>query len=358
MFNTAAKIELSLAAAALIMAVGVAVAADDPGGFVLLFGVCIAVALAGLAVAGSGFRDRAPTFTSAADAPPVQMVSLGPTLAARPSPWPLSGALAVGILGLGLALGHTLVAVGLIAGLFSAAGWLSQAWREDPSFTAREGARVSSRLLTPFGLPLMAVGLIAVVVISVSRILLSLPRNGSIAAAFLLAILLLAAFFVLSSRPHLGRNSLVFLGGLAVVAVVSAGSVSAASGYRTFDHLETGPAPLTVVAHNTAFAQKTITVTEGQMATITFKNLDPIYHNVAVYSSGSDNTPFWNGEPIRGVKKITYTHTFDMAPGTYTFRCDFHPTSMIGTFVVQAAADATGTATTTTSSLPPATVAP
>jgi plastocyanin len=113
--------------------------------------------------------------------------------------------------------------------------------------------------------------------------------------------------------------------------------VSAANGYRTFEH----PVPLTappfvVVAHGTAFDTKTITVTQGQVATITFKNLDPIYHNIAVYTSS--DAPIWNGEPIKGVKKITYTHTFDLPPGTYTFRCDFHRTSMIGSFVVQAPA--------------------
>ncbi len=339
MFNTIAKIELGLAAAALVMAVGVAVAADDPGGFVLLFGVALAVTLAGLALAGSGFRDRAPRLAPGADNPPLQMVSVGRTQVPRSSPWPLAGALALGLVAIGLAVGHAVVEVGLILGLVTAGGWLSQAWREDPSFTRTEGTRVSSRLLTPFGLPIMAVGLIGVIVISISRILLTLPRAGSIGAAFVLAALLLVVFFTLSSRPHLGRNSLVFLGGFAVVAVVGAGSVSAANGYRTFDHPETGAAPLTVVAHNTAFNTKSITVTEGQLATITFKNLDPIYHNIAVYSDSG--VPYWNGEPIKGVKKITYTHTFDMPPGTYTFRCDFHRTSMIGTLVVQAPASTT-----------------
>jgi plastocyanin len=252
---------------------------------------------------------------------------------------------AVGLLGLGLAVGHTLVEIGLVGGVLAGAGWLSQAWREDATFTPREGARVSSRLLTPVGLPLMAVALIGVIVISVSRILLTLPRAGSIAAAFVLAALLLVVFFLLSARPHLGRNSLVFLGGFAVVAVVSAGSVSAANGYRTFDHPAAGPAPLTVVAHNTAFDTKTLTVTQGETATITFKNLDPIYHNVAVYSDSG--TPYWSGEPIRGAKKVTYVHAFDMPAGTYTFRCDFHPTSMVGTFVVQPAGGAPSTTSTT-----------
>jgi plastocyanin len=335
MINTVAKIELGLATVAFIMAVGVAVAADDPGGFVLLFGIAIAFALAGLALAGSGFSDRAPRFASAADTPPLQMVSVGRSLAPKPSPWPFAAAAALGIFAIGVAVGHSLVIVGLVFGFIAAAGWLSQAWRDDTSFTAREGARISSRLLSPVGLPIVAVALIAVIVISISRLLLTLSRTGSIIAALALAVVLLVAFFMLAARPDLGRNSLVFLGCLAVVAVVSAGSVSAAHGYRTFEHPETGPAPIPVVAKGTAFAEKTLTVVSGQLATIRFENLDPVYHNVAVYSDSG--APFWNGEPIKGVTKITYTHTFDLPPGTYTFRCDFHPTSMVGQFVVDPA---------------------
>jgi len=335
MFNTIAKIELGLAAAAFIMAVGVAVAVDDPGGFVLLFGVCVAIAFCGLALAGSGFTDRATRFASPGDAPPLQMVSVGRSQAAKPSPWPLAGAVALGVFCVGVAVGHSISTIGLVLGIIAAAGWLSQAWREDPTFSPREGARISERLLSPVGLPLMAVALIAVIVISVSRLLLTLPKTGSIIAAFGLSVTLLVVFFMLASRPHLGRNSLVFLGGTAVVAVVSAGSVSAANGYRTFEHHDTGSGPVSVVAKGTAFNQKTITVVSGQLATINFKNDDSVYHNIAVYSDAGD--PYWNGEPIKGVKKITYTHSFDMPAGTYTFRCDFHPTSMVGSFVVESA---------------------
>jgi plastocyanin len=339
MINTVAKVELGLAAAALVMAIGVAVAFDDPGGFILLFGVCMAVALSGMALTGSGFSDRASRDGAANDA--LQMVSVGRSQVPKASPWPLAGAVALGLVGLGLAFGSPLVIVGVLCALVAAAGWLSQAWREDPTFTRPEGARISSRLLSPVGLPIMAVGLIAVIVVSVSRVLLAVPRVGSIAIAFGSAVLLLVVFFALSTRPNLPRNSLIFLSGFAVVAIVTAGSVSAAAGYRTFDHLATGPAPIGVVAHNTAFNTKTITVVSGQLATINFKNLDSIYHNIAVYSS--TGTPYWDGEPIRA-KKISYVHTFDLPPGTYTFRCDFHPTSMIGTFVVQAA-PASGAAT-------------
>jgi plastocyanin len=341
MFNTVSKFELGLAAAAFLLAVGAAVVDNDPAAFVLVFGVCSVLLLSGLAIAVSGFRDQATEYSATEDGPPVQMITVGSAEAPRSSIWPFAGALALGIVAIGVAVDHTLVLIGLAAGALIAGGWLSQAWRADPSFTPREGARISGRLLTPFGLPLMALSLIVIIVASVSRILLALPRAGSILVAFALAVCLMMAFFALAARPNLGRNSLVFLGGFAVVAVVSAGSVSAANGYRTFEHHDTGPAPLTIQAKGTAFNQKTLTVIAGQQTTITFKNLDPVYHNVAVYSA--DGTPYWNGEPIKGSKKIAYTHVFDMAPGTYTFRCDFHPTSMVGTFVVQAPQAAPGT---------------
>jgi plastocyanin len=335
MINTAAKIQLLLAAAALVLAIGLLSTVGDPGGFVIILGVSFAVAFSGLALTGSGFKDRAPVFLSPADAPPVQMVSMGRSRSVRPSPWPLVGALAVGLVAVGLAVGSSVVEVGVVVGLAAAAGWLAQAWREDPTYTPSEAARVSGRLLAPVGFPLMALGLIAVIVISVSRVLLTLPRVGSIVTAFVGALGLLLAFFALSSRPHLARKSLVLLAGVAIAGVVTAGSVSAANGYRTFDKLGTGPETVNVIAHNTAFQLKTITVTQGKLTAITFHNIDPIYHNVAVYTDSGG--PVWDGEPIKGNKKITYEHVFNLPPGTYTFRCDFHPTSMIGTFIVKAA---------------------
>lgn len=348
MINTAGKIQLGLAAFVLCLSVGVFNLLSDPGGFVLLFGVCVAVTLAGLALTGSGFKDQAPTFSPSEDAPPVQMVSVGQTQAARPSPWPLVGGAAVGILGLGLAIGRGVVELGVVVGLVTSAGWLAQLWREDPSFTPAESAKISSRLLMPFALPMMALGLIGIVVISVSRILLTLPRTGSIIAAFFLALILLMTFYALSSRPHLGRHSVVFLAVVSVVALVGAGSVSAANGYRTFDN-KPPPGPIDVVARNTAFSVKTIRVTEGKLTDITFDNLDRgVYHNVAVY--GSTGTPYWDGEPIDGKNKISYAHVFDVPPGKYTFRCDFHPTAMIGTFIVTAAPSSSSSSTTAASS--------
>ncbi|HLY82170.1 MAG TPA: cupredoxin domain-containing protein, partial [Acidimicrobiales bacterium] len=169
-----------------------------------------------------------------------------------------------------------------------------------------------------------------------SRVLLAVPKNASVGVAGGLAVLLLAAFFVLASRPRIARAGLVFLSGFAVASVVAAGSVGAASGYRTFE-TPTETAQGTVIqAQGTAYKEHQITVKAGALARITFENMDKgTYHNIAVYTAVAGGTPIWAGEPVAGVKKITYTHVF-ADPGSYTFRCDFHPTAMIGTFVVQA----------------------
>jgi plastocyanin len=332
-FNTVAKLEFGLAAVALILGIALQVAVDEPVGFVLLLGISAAAVLAGLALTGSGIIDRAPRYGT--QSPPIEMVTVDPLLVSRPNPWPAVTAIAIGILGVGLAVGSAVVYVGVIAVLIAAAGWFAQSWREDPSFTPREGTKISDRLIAPLGLPILALGLVAVIVISVSRVLLAVPKEASIAIAGGMAVLLLVAFFILSSRPSVARAGLVFLSGFAVVSVVAAGSVSAAAGYRTFDRpAEASQGPL-IQAQNTQYKQKQITVKSGDNARITFDNLDKgTYHNIAVYTQASGGRPIWNGEPVRGVKKIVYQHVFDQ-PGTYSFRCDFHPTAMIGTFTVQ-----------------------
>ena len=124
------------------------------------------------------------------------------------------------------------------------------------------------------------------------------------------------------------------MAGFALVAVVVAGGVSAATGYRRFENKNTGPPAQFQTAQNTSYKVKEITVTAGQLARITFTNLDTgVLHNIAVYTSNPGGSPIWTGAPIRGNRQITYVTVFEKA-GTFAFRCDFHPTAMVGTFIV------------------------
>ena len=77
-----------------------------------------------------------------------------------------------------------------------------------------------------------------------------------------------------------------------------------------------------------------ITVPAGGQVTLTADNVDPgIPHNWAVYTDDSASELI-AGTPI--CTDCTETITFDPPePGVYFFRCDVHPTQMVGTFVVE-----------------------
>jgi plastocyanin len=93
---------------------------------------------------------------------------------------------------------------------------------------------------------------------------------------------------------------------------------------------------INLVAQNTAFNMKTITVPAGAKVTINFNNMDTgVPHNFAVYTDQSATTPIFKGEIISGPRTTTYTFNAPTSPGTYYFRCDVHPTVMNGQFNVQ-----------------------
>ncbi len=117
-----------------------------------------------------------------------------------------------------------------------------------------------------------------------------------------------------------------------------------------FSHGGGGPAPkaagggapantlthVTVTAKNVAFDTKKITVAADKQVTIHFVNQDPssVQHNIAVYDSPKAAKTIYKGKVIPGGSDIDYTFKTPK-PGTYFFRCDIHPTSMTGTFVVK-----------------------
>jgi plastocyanin len=94
---------------------------------------------------------------------------------------------------------------------------------------------------------------------------------------------------------------------------------------------------IALVAQGMAFNVSTITVSAGAAVTINFNNQDSgIPHNFSLYTNSSASPPaLFQGQIITGPATMTYTFTAPAQPGTYFFRCDIHPTTMTGSFVVQ-----------------------
>src|SRR5664280_797040 len=98
----------------------------------------------------------------------------------------------------------------------------------------------------------------------------------------------------------------------------------------------TGGNNITVTAAGMAFDTNSITVSAGAHVTITFQNKDGgIPHNMAFYTSAAATTVIYQGARTTGVSAVTYTFDAPTTPGTYFFRCDVHPTTMTGSFIVQ-----------------------
>ena len=97
------------------------------------------------------------------------------------------------------------------------------------------------------------------------------------------------------------------------------------------------PTTIALVAQGMAFNLSTITVAPGASVTINFDNRDGgIPHNFSLYTNSSASPPaLFQGQIINGPATTTYTFTAPAQPGTYFFRCDLHPATMTGSFIVQ-----------------------
>lgn len=336
MINVPAKILLALSAFAGVAAVAFAVAGDDRSG-VVLFGAVLVVSLfAAFAVMGSVGADPVDADDAEEADAAAATVTHGPTDVARPSAWPFFAALAAGLVAVGLAEGPAYVVSGGLLALVIAGLWTAQVWREHPSWTPRLGEKMSQRLLVPSLLPIVALGLTAVIAISMSRSLLAVSKDGSIIIAGVAALVILIVCALVASRPRVGPSAMLGLIAIGAVVAISTGVWGAAAGEREFHPHHAEEHEIEVVAENTAFEQDKLEVHAGEPVVVAFVNHDEVFHNIAVYTPGADDTtvgsPVFAGKPIaEGEVKID----MEIAePGNYVFVCDFHP-NMRGDLVAE-----------------------
>jgi plastocyanin len=298
-------------------------------GSTLIFILMIVALLCGLA-SSPGINDRAPFV---ADDAPVTEIPLGVAHTPRPSNWPIVAAAAVGIMAVGVAVHADVVLVGFIGTLIGAGGWLGQAWREAAGWDAAKGRRLNERFVAPLGIPLGAIAVIAIMVVSISRVLLAVNEHASVVVALVAAVLVLVIFSLLATRARLSRGLITVIVTIAGVGLATAGVAGAAKGERKFERPESETTQLTLVAKDTTFNKNTLEAPAGETFQIKFTNDDSaVYHNVGVYTQPGAK-PVVDGQPISGVNKITYNFEVP-SPGTYTFKCDFHA-NMTGTLTVK-----------------------
>jgi plastocyanin len=198
-------------------------------------------------------------------------------------------------------------------------------------------------------LPLSALIVIGVIAIGFSRILLSLEPAAATTLALIMAANVLGACAFYALRPDTARRRWPELAAVVIYPLLI-GIAVAQTGFLSAEEEEGGggneaPAPptgdgSTVVAANTAFETEQLTAGAGEEFTGELDNQDSVVHNIAFYESEEDTSDpaaaFYTSDDAAAGESVEFNVPVPGEPGDYPFLCDYHPTTMTGTLVVEA----------------------
>ena len=324
MITTDSKLFFGVAGALAVAAIAYAIGSMDRMGAIILATAAAGAILVGALTTG---RVRPAAAELAAPAPNRSSDPLASTL------WPPLCALGAVVFLVGLTVDIPTLTLGLVALAAAAGGWFAQVWREHRDAADPAALYAEQRVVNPAGLPLLAVLTVALVVISVSRVLLAVPKEAATALAIVGAGGIFVVAILVAARASLSGRALVGLLAATGVLVVIGGVVAAGTGEREIERHAS--AEVTEVARGVAFVEKDLeVVAETGRVIIHFQNEDADQlHNIAVYTDeAADETVFF-GPEINGIGERTYA--FDIEPGEYFYRCEFHIDTMTGTLTVE-----------------------
>lgn len=208
----------------------------DQLGYTVLMGLCLTSLFLGLT--SVAFRDADPE--AEAQVVGSDVVPDAP-LPEGASHWPVVAAFGVGAVAIGVVVGAPLVVLGVVVLAAVTVEWAVKAWSERATGDPAVNRAIRNRFMNPVEIPLLAVALIGLFVLSISRVLLALPKTGSYFLFGGVPAVILLAGWLISTRPRLNSTAvavLLLLGGMAVLA---GGVVGAAVGPREIEkHHEKG----------------------------------------------------------------------------------------------------------------------
>ena len=196
-------------------------------------------------------------------------------------------------------------------------------------------------------LPIAALLVIGGLAFGFSRILLSLEPEAATALALVMAANVLGACAFYALRPDTARRRWPELAAVVVyplligIAVAQTGFLDAEEAAPAGGGGETS-APAgdnTIVAANTAFETDELTAAAGEKVSGTLENEDSVDHNIAFYETEEDisnpDSALFTSDTAGSGASVPFEFDSPEEPGDYPFVCDFHPTTMTGTLVVE-----------------------
>jgi plastocyanin len=186
------------------------------------------------------------------------------------------------------------------------------------------------RVLGPFLIPIGAFAFIGVLVFAFSRILLAVPKDGSVVVGVLMAGCILFACGALAkggTLKQVQRTALIAFGLLLIGGGIATG---ATIGTRAVEEHLKADVKIATASRGAAFAFDTreLKVPAGKAFGIEFDNKDATQHNIAFGKTAGAtdllNSPGFAG-PAKRLFKVEAIPT-----GAYFFECIFHPQQMKG----------------------------
>jgi hypothetical protein len=189
---------------------------------------------------------QAFTLTAWRDADPqaqaeVAGVDVAPVM--RPagvSYWPAVSAFGVGLVLIGLVSEAFLVAFGLIVVGIALVEWTVQAWADNATGDPATNRAIRNRIMNPIEIPVAGVLAVALVVVSLSRLLLAVSEAGAVVAGAVLATVIVLAGAAIAARPRLSSNAIVGLLLAGAVVVIGLGVAGGVAGEREVHHEDEG----------------------------------------------------------------------------------------------------------------------
>jgi len=201
----------------------------DHVGYAVLMG--FGLSAGGMGVLCSFFRDGAPE----AIPTPVDgdIVAVAPVvLADGASFWPLAAGVGAALMTLGLAIGPVIFVVGVIVATVASIMWTVEAWAARATGDPEVNREIRNRFIRPFEIPVASLLIAGFVIFSMSRLLLSLSKNGAWIAALVFAALFFGTAILLSARPQARRSVVATILVVGFALIVGVGIYGAVKGER------------------------------------------------------------------------------------------------------------------------------
>jgi plastocyanin len=126
----------------------------------------------------------------------------------------------------------------------------------------------------------------------------------------------------------------------ATTTTSSSSGMSTTSGMEMSENTSCAPSGTTLQlsAKDTKYSTECLAAPAGQAFTIHFDNMDPLSHDVTIFTADPDKDKnakkLFQGDLVTGPKVVDYAVPAQPA-GNYHYHCSVHPTQMYGTLVVK-----------------------